>query len=77
MSNQTSVLASSAYAVDTDALAPDLLALFLGAQPHPDVVIPRPLVTVAGLAAAARAAAPDPGAPVALRWDGPGQRLTG
>jgi hypothetical protein len=68
--NQSSVLPAPS------TLAPDLLALFVGAQPHPDVVIPQPLVTVAGLAAAARAASPDPGTPVSMRWDGPGQRLT-
>jgi hypothetical protein len=87
VSNQTSSVAASVPASGaasasagssfTDVLAPDLLALFFGARPHPDVVIPQPLVTVAGLAAAARAAIPGADAQVALRWDGPGQRLTG
>jgi hypothetical protein len=56
----------------TAALAPDLIALFLGATPHPDIVIPEPTVTVAGLAAAARAE----GAVVTgLRWDAAKQRF--
>ncbi|NUR27757.1 MAG: hypothetical protein HOV83_18260 [Catenulispora sp.] len=54
-------------------LAPDLVALFLGATPHPDIVIPEPLVTIADLAAAARAAG-GAGATV-LRWDAAGQRF--
>jgi len=56
-----------------DALAPDLVALFLGAAPHPDIVIPEPLVTIADLAAAARAEG-GAGATV-LRWDAAGQRF--
>ena len=89
MSNQPSAVLSTAPAVTAsapapasdagkslslEALAPDLVALFLGARPHPDIVIPQPQVTVAGLAAAARAASADP-ASATVRWDGPGQRL--
>jgi hypothetical protein len=72
VSNQPSAVLSSPSALNT--LAPDLVAVFFGAQPHPDIVIPRPQVTVADLAAAARAAAPDS---VTFEWDGPGQRLKG
>ncbi|MFL6111182.1 MAG: hypothetical protein ACJ786_07510 [Catenulispora sp.] len=54
------------------ALAPDLVALFLGATPHPDIVIPEPRVTIAELAAAARAS----GRPAdGLRWDAAAQRF--
>ena len=67
MSNDTKLVASAA-----DNLAPDLVALFLGAQPHPDIVIPQPTVTVADLFAAAR----EGGTQVSLKWDGPRQRLT-
>ena len=56
----------------TAALAPDLIALFLGATPHPDIVIPEPTVTVAGLAAAARA---EGLAATGLRWDASRQRF--
>jgi hypothetical protein len=59
-----------------NSLAPDLVALFLGVRPHPDVVIPPPLVTVASLAAARRATAADPQSAI-FEWDGPGQRLKG
>jgi hypothetical protein len=55
-----------------DALAPDLVALFLGATPHPDIVIPEPAVTIAGLAAAARA---EGQAAAGLRWDAARQRF--
>jgi hypothetical protein len=47
-------------------LAPDLLALVTGAKPHPDMAAFEPVVTVAGLAAAARRAAQELGAPVAV-----------
>ncbi|GAA1971051.1 hypothetical protein [Catenulispora subtropica] len=60
-------------ALPHDALAPDLVAMFLGATPHPDIVIPEPRVTIADLAAAARA---EGGAPAGvLRWDAAGQRF--
>jgi hypothetical protein len=55
-----------------DALAPDLVALFLGATPHPDIVIPEPAVTIADLAAAARA---EGLATTGLRWDAARQRF--
>ncbi|GAA2055867.1 hypothetical protein GCM10009839_75970 [Catenulispora yoronensis] len=59
-----------------DTLAPDLVALFLGATPHPDIVIPEPRVTLADLAAAARARSTEAGAGAAvLRWDAAGQRF--
>ena len=64
--------APAAQTLPHDALAPDLLALFLGATPHPDIAIPEPAVTIAGLAAAARAAGP---ASAGLRWDAAGQRF--
>lgn len=54
------------------ALAPDLLALLLGATPHPDVAIPEPTVTIADLAAAARA---EGLAGTGLRWDAARQRF--
>jgi hypothetical protein len=47
-------------------LAPDLLALVTGAKPHPDMAAFEPVVTVAGLVAAARRAAQELGAPVAV-----------
>ena len=56
-----------------DALAPDLVALFLGATPHPDIVIPERQVTIADLAAAARAEGGTEAA--VLRWDAAGQRF--
>jgi len=61
-------------AVPTDAttLAPDLVALFVGATPHPDIVIPEPRLTVADLAAAARA---EGLAATGLRWDAARQRF--
>jgi hypothetical protein len=55
------------------ALAPDLVALFLGATPHPDIEIPEPQVTIADLAAAARAEGG--AAATVLRWDASGQRF--
>ena len=55
-----------------DRLAPDLVALFLGATPHPDIVIPEPRVTIAALAAAARASGQSADG---LRWDAAGQRF--
>ena len=74
MPNQASLTASRT----ADAIAPDLLALFDGARPHPDIAVPERFVTVAELAAAARAARTadgDRGTPVVLRWDGPRQRF--
>jgi hypothetical protein len=74
---------SSTLAGPLDALAPDLVALVLGATPHPDIVIPEPRVTIADLAAIARAQSAGAGAagdtaggagPV-LRWDAAGQRF--
>ena len=55
-----------------DTLAPDLVALVLGATPHPDIAIPEPAVTIAGLAAAARA---EGMAIAGLRWDAANQRF--
>ena len=55
-----------------DTLAPDLVALVLGTTPHPDIVIPEPAVTIAGLAAAARA---EGMATAGLRWDAANQRF--
>jgi len=75
MQNQASPTATAALAPDLlapDLLAPDLLALFLGATPHPDIVIPEPAVTIAGLAAAARA---EGMAGARLRWDAARQRF--
>ncbi|NUP48473.1 MAG: hypothetical protein HOW97_14365 [Catenulispora sp.] len=67
-------------ALPPDALAPDLVALFLGATPHPDIVIPEPRVTIAELAAIARARGGGSGAEggsgtAVLRWDAAGQRF--
>jgi hypothetical protein len=58
-------------------IAPDLLALFDGARPHPDVQTPERFVTVADLVAEARSASAsgDRAAPVVLRWDGPRQQF--
>jgi hypothetical protein len=64
--------APAALTLTHDALAPDLVALFLGATPHPDIVIPEPAVTIAGLAAAARA---EGLASAGLRWDAARQRF--
>jgi hypothetical protein len=50
----------------SSSLAPDLVAMFTGLQPHPDVAAAEPLATVAGLAAAARMAAAILGEPVSL-----------
>ncbi|MEZ0115885.1 hypothetical protein ABH920_009927 [Catenulispora sp. EB89] len=81
MPNQASSTATAALALSpalntalnpTPALAPDLVALFLGATPHPDIVIPEPTVTVADLAAAARAEGVAAGR---LRWDAARQRF--
>ena len=73
MPNQASSTATAAPAPDlAPALAPDLVALFLGATPHPDIVIPEPTVTVADLAAAARAEGVAAGL---LRWDAAEQRF--
>ena len=77
MPNQASPAAAAASASDlvalaSDLVAPDLLALVLGATPHPDVVIPEPAVTVAGLAAVARA---EGLAAAGLRWDAARQRF--
>ena len=63
---------NQAPATTTGTLTPDLLALVLGATPHPDIVIPEPAVTIAGLAAAARAAGQ---AGTRLRWDAARQRF--
>ena len=65
--------AAATMTLPHDTLAPDLVALFLGATPHPDIAIPEPQVTIADLAAAARAE----GAAAAgvLRWDAAGQRF--
>lgn len=71
MPNQASLTGSAA-----DAIAPDLLALFDGAEPHPDIEVPRRFVTVADLFAAARTASGDRDKPVVLRWDGPRQQLS-
>ena len=70
MPNQASSTATAALA--PDLVAPDLIALFLGATPHPDIVIPEPTVTVADLAAAARA---EGVAATRLRWDAAKQRF--
>jgi hypothetical protein len=72
MQNQTSPTAAALAPTLAPALAPDLLALFAGAAPHPDIVIPEPAVTIAGLAAAARAAGR---AGTHLRWDAARQRF--
>ncbi|WP_194915648.1 hypothetical protein [Catenulispora rubra] len=77
MPNQASSTATAALApaLAPDLaldLAPDLIALFLGAIPHPDIVIPEPTVTVADLAAAARAEGVAAGR---LRWDAAKQRF--
>ncbi|ACU76434.1 hypothetical protein Caci_7610 [Catenulispora acidiphila DSM 44928] len=72
MPDQASPTAPAALTLPHDALAPDLVALFLGATPHPDIVIPEPTVTIADLAAAARAGGP---APAGLRWDAARQRF--
>ena len=76
MPNQASSTATAAFALSPapapDLLAPDLVALFLGATPHPDIVIPEPTVTVADLAAAARAEGVAAGR---LRWDAAKQRF--
>jgi hypothetical protein len=72
MPNQAPSAATAAPDLLQEALAPDLAALFLGATPHPDIVIPEPRVTVAGLAAAARAAGR---ATTGLRWDAARQRF--
>ncbi|MEY9863291.1 hypothetical protein ABH935_008940 [Catenulispora sp. GAS73] len=65
--------ATATTALTPDLLAPDLVALFLGATPHPDIVIPEPTVTVADLAAAARA---EGVAAARLRWDAAKQRFS-
>ena len=80
MPDQASSSSSSTLASPLDALAPDLVALFLGATPHPDIVIPEPRVTIADLVAIARAqSAGTPeaaaGAGPVLRWDAAGQRF--
>ena len=76
MPNQASSAPTAALTLPHDALAPDLVALFLGARPHPDIVIPEPVVTIAELAAAARAAGAAAGAASAgLRWDAARQRF--
>ncbi|MEY9925391.1 hypothetical protein ABH926_000011 [Catenulispora sp. GP43] len=72
MPDQASPAATAGLTFSHDALAPDLLALFLGATPHPDIVIPEPTVTIADLAAAARA---DGLAAAGLRWDAARQRF--
>ena len=82
MPNQAPVPAAATAATTTatlaqkplphEALAPDLVALFLGATPHPDIAIPEPAVTVAGLAAAARAEGHEV---TGLRWDAARQRF--
>ena len=72
MPNQASPAPAAAMTLPHDALAPDLVALFLGATPHPDIVIPEPTVTIADLAAAARAGG---GAGTGLRWDAARQRF--
>ena len=72
MSDQASPTAPAALTLPHDALAPDLVALLLGATPHPDIVIPEPTVTVADLAAAARAEGVAAGR---LRWDAARQRF--
>jgi hypothetical protein len=59
-----------------EAIAPDLLAMFAGAQPHPDIETPQRFVTVADLVAAARSVYGDRDRPVMLRWDGPRQQLS-
>jgi hypothetical protein len=72
MPDKASSTAPAALTLPQDALAPDLVALFLGATPHPDIAIPEPAVTVAGLAAAARAGGL---AGAGLRWDAARQRF--
>jgi hypothetical protein len=72
MPNQASPAPAAAVTLPRDALAPDLVALFLGATPHPDIVIPEPTVTIADLAAAARA---EGLAAAGLRWDAARQRF--
>lgn len=72
MPDQASPTAPAALTLPHDALAPDLVALLLGATPHPDIVIPEPMVTVADLAAAARAGGL---AGAGLRWDAARQRF--
>ncbi|MEY9895501.1 hypothetical protein ABIA35_009534 [Catenulispora sp. MAP12-49] len=73
MPDQASPTATTAgLTFSHDALAPDLVALFLGATPHPDIVVPEPTVTIADLAAAARA---DGLAAAGLRWDAARQRF--
>ena len=71
MPNQASLTGSPAAAI-----APDLLALFDGAEPHPDIAVPKRFVTVADLVAAARSASGDRDGAVVLRWDGPRQQLS-
>ncbi|NUR62036.1 MAG: hypothetical protein HOV87_25745 [Catenulispora sp.] len=75
-SHLSAISARSTLASPLDALAPDLVALVLGATPHPDIVIPEPQVTIADLAALARAQGHGAGAAEAvLRWDAAGQRF--
>lgn len=69
----SSTAPAAALTLPHDALAPDLVALLLGATPHPDIVIPEPAVTIADLAAAARAGGGPAGA--GLRWDAARQRF--
>ena len=68
----SSTAPAAALTLPHDALAPDLVALLLGATPHPDIVIPEPAVTIADLAAAARAQGR---ATTGLRWDAARQRF--
>ena len=66
MPNHTAVHSSEVTANSASDLAPDLLALLVGAKPHPDLAVTEPPVTVAGLVAAARSAAARLGRPVTL-----------
>ena len=72
MPNEASPTPAVTLTLPYDALAPDLIALFLGATPHPDIVIPETTVTIADLAAAARA---EGLAAAGLRWDGARQQF--
>jgi hypothetical protein len=72
MPNQASPASVPTVTPAHDSLAPDLVALFLGATPHPDIVIPEPKVTIAELAAAARA---EGLASAGLKWDAARQRF--
>jgi hypothetical protein len=72
MPNEASSTPAATLTPPHDALAPDLMALFLGATPHPDIAIPETTVTIADLAAVARA---EGLATAGLRWDGAKQRF--